>query len=319
MVISRSDLTGVLEIVEHESPADDVRVGFVAGVRGGHPGRQGAGRDQVASPGGTAGRASGCWPTRHRQYEADPRHRQRARTTTAFGSSACAGLGKHRPAAARAMFTDAIGQRSGESLIGTSTLWHGWPFGEGGGILPQQTGAPIPATFAAEENGEEDHPRMNTKGCIYLAGLACEPCITALFVQATVSNTARKKRDRLNKFGNGDADPVSAGRRLPEVARHVRGVVIVSGVKRNEPLTTDNPHENPRIPGPPDPLRNRHSRSARPRWSLQPEEAAIAFKKFGGQMCVVKAQVYAGGPRQGGVRQAGEDPRRKPARPPSSC
>jgi succinyl-CoA synthetase beta subunit len=28
---------------------------------------------------------------------------------------------------------------------------------------------------------------------------------------------------------------------------------------------------------------------------MQPEEAAIAFKKFGGQMCVVKAQVYAGG------------------------
>jgi succinyl-CoA synthetase beta subunit len=27
----------------------------------------------------------------------------------------------------------------------------------------------------------------------------------------------------------------------------------------------------------------------------QPEEASIAFKKFGGQMCVVKAQVYAGG------------------------
>ena len=27
----------------------------------------------------------------------------------------------------------------------------------------------------------------------------------------------------------------------------------------------------------------------------QPEEAAVAFKKFGGQMCVVKAQVYAGG------------------------
>src|ERR1700712_3666515 len=27
----------------------------------------------------------------------------------------------------------------------------------------------------------------------------------------------------------------------------------------------------------------------------QPEEAAGAFKKFGGQMCVVKAQVYAGG------------------------
>src|SRR3954470_9660595 len=26
-----------------------------------------------------------------------------------------------------------------------------------------------------------------------------------------------------------------------------------------------------------------------------PDEAAIAFKKFGGQMCVVKAQVYAGG------------------------
>jgi succinyl-CoA synthetase beta subunit len=28
---------------------------------------------------------------------------------------------------------------------------------------------------------------------------------------------------------------------------------------------------------------------------LKPEEAAEAFKKFGGQMCVVKAQVYAGG------------------------
>src|SRR5688572_3022909 len=28
---------------------------------------------------------------------------------------------------------------------------------------------------------------------------------------------------------------------------------------------------------------------------LKPEEAAAAFKKFGGQMCVVKAQVYAGG------------------------
>src|SRR5215217_2823438 len=26
-----------------------------------------------------------------------------------------------------------------------------------------------------------------------------------------------------------------------------------------------------------------------------PDEAAAAFKKFGGQMCVVKAQVYAGG------------------------
>src|SRR3954453_3218485 len=28
---------------------------------------------------------------------------------------------------------------------------------------------------------------------------------------------------------------------------------------------------------------------------LRPDEAALAFKKFGGQMCVVKAQVYAGG------------------------
>src|SRR4051812_48151847 len=28
---------------------------------------------------------------------------------------------------------------------------------------------------------------------------------------------------------------------------------------------------------------------------LRPEEAAIAFKKFGAPMCVVKAQVYAGG------------------------
>src|SRR5213075_1421282 len=28
---------------------------------------------------------------------------------------------------------------------------------------------------------------------------------------------------------------------------------------------------------------------------FNPEEAATAFKKFGGQMCVVKAQVYAGG------------------------
>ena len=28
---------------------------------------------------------------------------------------------------------------------------------------------------------------------------------------------------------------------------------------------------------------------------MQPEEAAVVFKKFGGQMCVVKAQVYAGG------------------------
>src|SRR5947209_5117552 len=28
---------------------------------------------------------------------------------------------------------------------------------------------------------------------------------------------------------------------------------------------------------------------------MSPEEAAVAFKKFGGQMCVVKAQVYAGG------------------------
>ena len=28
---------------------------------------------------------------------------------------------------------------------------------------------------------------------------------------------------------------------------------------------------------------------------MQPEEAAVAFKKFGGAMCVVKAQVYAGG------------------------
>ena len=28
---------------------------------------------------------------------------------------------------------------------------------------------------------------------------------------------------------------------------------------------------------------------------MQPEEASIIFKKFGGQMCVVKAQVYAGG------------------------
>lgn len=28
---------------------------------------------------------------------------------------------------------------------------------------------------------------------------------------------------------------------------------------------------------------------------LQPEEASVVFKKFGGQMCVVKAQVYAGG------------------------
>src|SRR6195952_2724255 len=42
----------------------------------------------------------------------------------------------------------------------------------------------------------------------------------------------------------------------------------------------------------------------------QPEEAAGAFKKFGGQMCVVKAQVYAGGRGKAGfvklVRSADE-------------
>ena len=42
----------------------------------------------------------------------------------------------------------------------------------------------------------------------------------------------------------------------------------------------------------------------------QPEEAAVAFKKFGGQMCVVKAQVYAGGRGKAGfvklVRTADE-------------
>src|SRR6476659_2210488 len=43
---------------------------------------------------------------------------------------------------------------------------------------------------------------------------------------------------------------------------------------------------------------------------MQPEEAAIAFKKFAAPMCVVKAQVYAGGRGKAGfvklVRSADE-------------
>src|SRR5258707_10673210 len=45
-----------------------------------------------------------------------------------------------------------------------------------------------------------------------------------------------------------------------------------------------------------------------------PDEAAIAFKKFGGQMCVVKAQVYAGGGGEAGFAQLA--PTAPPAPPP---
>ena len=58
--------------------------------------------------------------------------------------------------------------------------------------------------------------------------------------------------------------------------------------------------ESSRIPGERTARRRPGSRSRRGSWSPTPEEAAAAYDALGGGLIVVKAQVHAGRPRQGG-------------------